>query len=174
MQEVFFNTTTSRAFPALCGDNPRVLILGTFPSPASRQKGEYYGNPRNQFWRLVFGAVGEPFDNPGYDEKKAVLFANGIALSDVISECIADGALDSSLREPVYNAELPRFIADAKIPRVLFNGNNAYLFYRRGIGEIPRLVLPSSSPANATMRFDEKLRIWRESLSCYSSHDMLL
>lgn len=152
------------AFPPLCGDNPHTIILGTFPSPLSRDKGEYYGNPRNQFWRLIFGAFDVSFDNPGYDMKKAVLFENRIALYDVIAECEPDGALDSGIRNPVYRTKLPDFIAAKKISNVFFNGNNAYRFYRRGIGEIERRILPSSSPANAGMRFDEKLRLWREGL----------
>ncbi|MDR1000386.1 MAG: DNA-deoxyinosine glycosylase [Clostridiales bacterium] len=155
-----------RAFPPLYGDKPRLLILGTFPSPLSRQKGEYYGNPRNQFWRLIFGVFDEPFDNPDYDTKKAILFRNGIALCDVIIECMANGALDSGIRNPVYRTELSKFIAAKGISRVFFNGNNAYLFYRRGIGEIERRVLPSGSPAYAGMRFEEKLRLWRERLQC--------
>jgi hypoxanthine-DNA glycosylase len=156
--------TVCRAFPPLCGNNPRTLILGTFPSPLSREKGEYYGNPRNQFWRLIFGALDVTFDNPDYDMKKAVIFANGIVLCDVIAECEPDGALDSGIRNPVYKTDLPDYIAEMGISKVFFNGNNAYQFYRRGIGEIERRVLPSSSPANARMRFDEKLRLWRESL----------
>jgi len=153
-----------QAFPPLCGDSPRILILGTFPSPLSRDKREYYGNPRNQFWRLLFGVFDNTFNNPGYEDKKAVLFKNGIALCDVISECEADGALDSGIRNPVYRAGLPAFITERKIHRVFFNGNNAYLFYCRGIGKIEKNVLPSSSPANARMPFEEKLRLWREGL----------
>ena len=152
------------AFPPLCGDNPRTFILGTFPSPISREKGEYYGNPRNQFWRLIFGVFDVPFDNPDYDMKKAVLFTNGIALCDVIAECEPDGALDSGIRNPVYRTEVPEYIDGMGISKVVFNGNNAYQFYRRGIGEIERRVLLSSSPANVGMRFDEKLQLWREGL----------
>ena len=158
------DSTVCRAFPPLFGDNPRILILGTFPSPLSREKGEYYGNPRNQFWRLIFGVFGEPFDNPDYQKKKAVLAKNGIALCDVILECEPIGALDSGIRNPMYRSELPGFISEHEISNVLFNGNNAYLSYRRGIGDTDRRVLPSSSPANARMKFEEKLQHWREML----------
>ncbi|MCL1792576.1 MAG: DNA-deoxyinosine glycosylase [Oscillospiraceae bacterium] len=159
-----YNKMSVYAFPPLCGENPHIIILGTFPSPLSREKDEYYGNPRNQFWRLIFGVFDVTFDNPDYDTKKAVLFASGIALCDVIAECEPDGALDSGIRNPVYRTKVPEFIAGMRISKVFFNGNNAYQFYRRGIGEIERLVLPSSSPANARMRFDEKLGRWREEL----------
>lgn len=159
-----------RANPPICGENPRLLILGTFPSPLSREKREYYGNPRNQFWRILFGVFGEPFDNPDYERKKALLIQNKIALWDVIAECEAEGALDSAIRNPVYNTNLPGFIIEHGIEKVFFNGNNAYLFFRRGIGIAPKNILPSTSPAHAGMRFEEKLQRWRKGLgvSIYS------
>ena len=155
----------SQAFPPLHGGSPQILILGTFPSPLSRERGEYYCNPRNQFWRLLFGVFDIPFDRPDYAQKKTVLLANGVALWDVISECEPEGALDSGIRNPVYNTGLPDFITARGIHKVLFNGNNAYEFYRRNIGAIERRVLPSSSPANARMSFEEKLRLWRDAIS---------
>ena len=153
-----------RANPPICEGTPGILILGTFPSPLSREKREYYGNPRNQFWRILFAVFGVTFDGPGYQQKKAVLTANGLALWDVIAECEADGALDSGIRNPVYNTTLPGFIEANGIRKVFFNGNNAYLFYKRGVGPAERRVLPSTSPANAGTRFEEKLRLWREGL----------
>lgn len=150
-----------RAFPPLCGDKPRVLILGTFPSPISREKGEYYGNPRNQFWRIVFKVFEVSFDEPDYNLKKALLMAGGIALWDVITTCEVSGALDSAISNPVFNTELPDFIECNGIRKIFFNGNNAYTFYRRGIGMIDRNIPPSTSPAYAAMRFEEKLRLWR-------------
>jgi len=149
----------------LYGESPQVLILGTFPSPLSREKGEYYGNPRNQFWRIISSVFGEQCGNDDYGRKKALLYANGIAVWDVIARCEADGALDSSIRNPVFNTDLPSFIEEHSIGKVFFNGNNAYLFYKRNIGNIEKNVLPSTSPANAGMRFDEKLSRWREGLT---------
>ena len=154
----------SQAFPPLYGDNPQILILGTFPSPLSRERGEYYGNPRNQFWRLLFGVFDVLFDRPDYEQKKAVLFANGVAIWDVISECEPEGALDTGIRNSVYNTRLPEFITEHGIGKVLFNGNNAYEFYRRNIGTIERRVLPSSSPANARLSFEKKLGLWRNAI----------
>jgi hypoxanthine-DNA glycosylase len=149
-------------FPPLCGENPRILILGTFPSPLSREKGEYYGNPRNQFWKIIYKIFDTPYSNIEYEQKKALLFANGVAVWDVIAECEAEGALDSTISNPVYNMGLPEFIAARDIKRVFFNGNNAYTFYKRGIGSIEKNVLPSTSPANAGMRFEDKVELWRE------------
>ena len=153
------------AFPPLYAAHPRILILGTFPSPLSREKGEYYGNPKNQFWRIIFDAFNLPFEKPAYDAKKKALFQNGVALWDVIKSCEIEGALDTAIRNPVYNIELPAFIEANKIPVVLFNGGNAYTFYKRGIGNIENRILPSTSPANARLRYEEKLRLWSEALT---------
>ena len=149
-----------RFFPPLIHGAARVLILGTFPSPISRERSEYYANPQNKFWNIVFDIFGEPFDNPDYDYKKRVLFDNGLALWDVIQSCEITGALDSAIKNPVYNTELPNFIESKGITLVLFNGANAYGFYRRGIGDVPKNILPSTSPANARMNYDEKLAAW--------------
>ena len=82
---------------------------------------------------------------------------------DVIAKCEADGALDSTIRNPVYN-DIPAFVSENGISRVLFNGNNAFLFYMRGIGCIDKNVLPSTSPAYAGMNIDRKVLLWSEAL----------
>ncbi len=152
------------AFDPIVPEAPRWLILGTFPSPVSRQKGEYYGHPRNQFWPLLFRVFGVAHDAPDYELKRRALIQNDVALWDVLSACEPDGALDTSIRNPVVNAALPSFVAKHAIERICFNGQNAYTFYRRCFGDTPHRILPSSSPANARMRFEEKAERWRSAL----------
>lgn len=152
------------AFPPLAGGNPRVLILGTFPSPLSREFGQYYGNPKNQFWRIMFDIFDKPFESPSYKEKKNLLIENNIALWDTLISCEVEGALDSNIRNPVYNVSIPEFVARHNVSSVIFNGGNAYTFYKRGIGKIDRNVLPSTSPANARMSYQDKLDTWRNGI----------
>ena len=38
--------------PLLC-EEPKILILGTFPSENSLEKKEYYSNPSNRFWKVI-------------------------------------------------------------------------------------------------------------------------
>ena len=149
--------------PLICG-SPKILILGTFPSPISRGKGEYYGNPQNKFWRIIFDVFKVRFDNPSYDEKKQVLYNNNLALWDVIESCEITGALDKDIKNPVYNQILPYFIEANKIQTVVFNGQKAYEFYRRRIGTIEKNILPSTSPANSRLSYDEKLSAWAKAL----------
>ena len=157
------NSPVHNGLAPLYGEMTRVLILGTFPSPLSREKGEYYGNPRNQFWRIMFGIFDTPYSDD-YGQKKALLYRNGVAVWDVIAQCEASGAPDSTIKNPIYNVSLPEFILSHGIKKVFFNGNNAYVFFKRGIGGIEKTVLPSTSPAYAAMRFEEKLRLWREAM----------
>ena len=80
----------------------RVLVLGTMPSPKSREIGFYYGHPQNRFWK-VMGAL---FDEPeplGIEGRAAFLYAHGIALWDVLSSCAIVGASDASIVDPVAN-----------------------------------------------------------------------
>ena len=80
----------------------RILILGSFPSEASRKQGFYYGHPRNRFWRVISGVLG--CETPEtVDEKKRMLLSHGIALWDVIGSCTVSGSADSSIRDVVPN-----------------------------------------------------------------------
>lgn len=153
------------ANPMICGDEPRLLILGTFPSAESRLRREYYGNPRNQFWRIIFDVFGVPFHAPDYKAKKRVLIENRVALWDTVASCETDGSLDSAIQNPVYNTGIPEFVRENGIELLLFNGGNAFTFYQRGNGKPgAHVVLPSTSPANARMRYGEKLERWERAL----------
>ena len=37
----------------------RALILGTWPSPKSREMAFYYGHPQNRFWPMMAALTGE-------------------------------------------------------------------------------------------------------------------
>lgn len=58
--------------PLICSE-PRILILGSLPSDMSIASQEYYGNPRNLFWRVIAGITGEsvpvPIPEYSYDRK---------------------------------------------------------------------------------------------------------
>ena len=76
-------THVGPGLPPLYGAQAKALILGSFPSPKSREQGFFYGHPQNRFWKVIANA----FDTPtpqNIEEKKALLLSNGIALWDVI------------------------------------------------------------------------------------------
>ena len=53
-------TTVTHEIQPVLDSRSRVLLLGTMPSPASREQGFYYGLPQNRFWRIL-AAI---FDGP--------------------------------------------------------------------------------------------------------------
>ncbi|MFP9115699.1 DNA-deoxyinosine glycosylase [Flavobacterium sp. RHBU_3] len=140
-----------------------VLILGTMPGEKSLQLQEYYGNRGNQFWRLMFSVFGEALiDN--YDEKISFLNRHHIALWDVLAYCERQGSLDSNIKNEVANDFKAFYTEYPRIKFVLFSSKNAEKYYDKFVGKKPELTyytLPSPSGANATMRFEEKLEIWR-------------
>ena len=78
-------------FGAFFDENSKVLILGTIPSPKSREQGFYYGHPRNRFWMVLADILKEDLPKT-IDEKKDMLKKNGIALWDVLESCEIKGA----------------------------------------------------------------------------------
>ena len=58
--------TVLHTIPPVYDQNSRVLILGTMPSPKSRETGFYYGHPRNRFWP-VLAAVLEGYSATGIE-----------------------------------------------------------------------------------------------------------
>jgi hypoxanthine-DNA glycosylase len=143
------------------GTSPRILILGSFPSRLSLAHAEYYGNPKNQFWKIMAAIF--PLDpSLPYPERVQQLTACGVALWDVVATCSRQGSADARITEPVFN-DIPKFLTDhTGVRLVALNGSRAAGFYRRvdtGIG-VRYIVLPSTSPANAGTPFEEKVRRW--------------
>ena len=133
-------------------EHSRVLILGTMPSPKSREQGFYYMHPQNRFWRVLSVVLGEELEGDA-DKKKAVLLKRGIALWDVLSSCDIKGAADSSIKNEQPN-DLASIFDKACIKRVYTTGKTAQKLYKKYIdGEC--IALPSPSPANCAVHFEE-------------------
>ena len=165
------NETAALAGLAPIGDrHARVLILGSFPGEASLVAAAYYGHPRNHFWRLIGGVIGEPLHAYDYARRIERLLARGIALWDVIARCERVGSLDSAIRAEVPN-DLGGLLRSAPgIKTIAFNGGKA-ASYRKRVATIPEaarctlVALPSSSPANATHSVAVKQAAWNAALS---------
>ncbi len=154
------------AFPPVCREDARVLILGSMPSVASLQEGFYYGHPRNAFWRILAEVFNAPLPSD-IESKKALLTGNRIALWDALNACQREGSLDSAIREPELNDFGALFTRCPCIEKVLFNGGTAHrLFMKRGAGFLTGrrwAVMPSTSPAY-TLSYERKLALWRQAL----------
>ena len=142
------NTLDPIIFP-----DSRVLLLGSMPSPKSREIGFYFGNPQNRFWRVVATLYGEkPLQS--ISEKIDFCKRHHLALCDVLKACDIKGASDASIANPVPH-NIGALIQDCSIFTL---GGTATKFYKRYTEQqtgIPARQLPSTSPANARMSVDD-------------------
>ena len=152
---------TSRGLPPVTGPEPRILILGSFPSVLSLARGEYYGNPKNRFWTVMEELFAIPAALP-YPERTQRLTQEKVALWDVVRGCTREGSADSRIRNPVPN-DIAGFVrTHPSLRLIVLNGSTAGHLYHRltETPAIPSVTLPSTSPANAAMPFAEKVRQW--------------
>ena len=130
----------------------RVLILGTMPSPKSREVQFYYGHPQNRFWPMLAAVTGEPVpDWADIEAKKRIILRHGLAVWDTIGACDIRGASDASIRNAVPN-DVAALIRQLGVQAVFCNGaasGRIYAKYAEPLTHLPAVVLPSTSPANA-------------------------
>ena len=146
----------THAFDPVFDFESRILILGTMPSPKSRELGFYYSHPRNRFWPVLAKIFGEEIPKTP-EEKKNFCLRNKIALWDVLKECDIEGASDSSIKNAVPN-DISVILNSAKIKAIFTTGATASKLYKEFIEpetKIPAIALPSTSPANAKIKFEE-------------------
>jgi hypoxanthine-DNA glycosylase len=152
-------------WPPFYDNRSRVLILGTFPSPRSRETGFYYGHPQNIFWKTVAAVLelAEPLRD--VQSRRAFLLETHIALWDVLRACDIEGASDASIRNPLPNSFSP-LINDSAICAIFTTGKTATGLFNRLCAEeagLETVYLPSTSPANrAAQAKPEFMQQWTQ------------
>lgn len=148
--------------PPVADRHTQILILGSFPGTASLAAQQYYGHPRNQFWRLLSAVLDDDLVGLAYAGRLQRLLAHRIGLWDVIADCERSGSLDSAIRNPRHNDFTALKRQCPRLARICFNGKTSGKF-APGFAQsgFQTQVLPSSSPANAQFSFPEKLAAWR-------------
>lgn len=158
-------TTVTHEIQPVFDSRSRVLLLGTMPSPASREQGFYYGRPQNRFWRVIAAIFDEPVPRT-IEEKRDMLLRHHIALWDVLASCEIEGASDASIRDAQPN-DLARIFDAADIRAVFATGTKAGELYRKLIEPtlgVPCTTLPSTSPANAKMKLADLVGAYAKAL----------
>ena len=166
------------SFDPVYNEHSRALILGTWPSPKSREQGFFYGHKQNRFWPMMADLLGEALPSR-YEEKLAMLLDHHIALWDSIGQCEREGSLDSAIREERGNDFTALLQAYPAIRAICFNGGKSAQAFRRHNKALMRrpdiafYAMPSTSPANARWRLPMLEETWRKALTeagilCYT------
>jgi len=163
------NMNSINSFPPLCNANAKVLILGSIPGEASLAAYEYYAHPRNVFWPIMSQLFGVSLALD-YQQRCKQLVLYNIALWDVLARCQRKGSLDSNIinNSIVTNNFNDFFNIQNKVTAVFFNGAKSEKEYVKQV--IPHLKkqhahiqyqrLPSTSPAMASISFEQKTTHW--------------
>jgi hypoxanthine-DNA glycosylase len=157
----------SHPFPPLLDKHTRVLFLGSFPSIASFEHSFYYAHSRNAFWPIMEAIFN--VNLPDNEAKTAFCLTHHIGLWDVIGSCERENSSDSNLKGVVPN-DFKKLLETYPNIRVIgFTGKKAFDLFQKYFKElnIERVLLPSTSPAHAAMKKEEKMKLYQEFLAKY-------
>lgn len=154
--------TVTHNIPPLYDAESRVLLLGSIPSPKSREAGFFYGHPQNRFWRVLAAVLGEDVPQT-IAEKRAMCLRHHVALWDTLAQCDIAGASDTSIKNAVPN-DIGLLLRGSKIERIFATGGKSAELYRKliePVTHLPITQLPSTSPANAAWPLERLIEAYR-------------
>ena len=155
-------TRVTHKFPVLYDRESRVLLLGSIPSPKSREMAFYYGHPQNRFWKVMATVLGESVPET-IAQKKAMLKKHHVALWDVLDSCTIVGASDTSIEDPVVN-NIKELVKKSKVTRIFCTGATAHKLYQKLCAKdvgIDAIKLPSTSPANCAVSLEKLIEAYK-------------
>lgn len=157
---------TPSAVPDVLAPRLAVVFCGINPGRASAAAGAAFANPRNDFWRLLHAAGFTPRVLEPAEQHDLLAF--GIGLTNAARRTTRGS---SDLRAADFadaRERLERLAADVAPRAIAFVGKSAYQgvfrerpehgLQERRLGDTALFVLPSTSPANAAVSWDERLR----------------
>ena len=157
------------AVPDVLAPGLRVVFCGINPGRASAAAGAHFANPRNDFWRLLADAGFTPRLLAAAEQLRLLDYGYGLTNA---ARRTTRGSSELRRADFAGTAERLAGIADELRPLVIaFVGKAAYEgTYRerpalglqeRRLSDTLLFVLPSTSPANAAVPYDERLRWFR-------------
>jgi TDG/mug DNA glycosylase family protein len=157
------------AVPDVLGPDVRVVFCGINPGRVSAAAGAAFANPRNDFWRLLHAAGFTPRVLAPQEQHELLSYRLG--LTNAVRRSTR-GSGDLRRADYAGAAERLEEIARSLRPRAIgFVGKTAYTgtfgercehgLQERHLGETALFVLPSTSPANAAVPWEERLRWFR-------------
>lgn len=161
-----------QSFPPIVNPTASILILGSMPGKESLRAGQYYAHRRNAFWPIM-GELTGALPTLSYKARIQKMKSAGIALWDVLASCTRHSSMDADIEADSICANdfASFFQKHPDITHVFFNGSMAEKFFHKHVQALlePLLEnrplhyrrLPSTSPANASMRYEQKLNAWQ-------------
>jgi TDG/mug DNA glycosylase family protein len=152
--------------PDILGPGLRCVFCGINPGRRASAAGHHFANPRNDFWRLLADAGLTPRQLDPSEQWD--LLELGYGLTNAAYRTTR-GSSDLRRGDFAGSAErLERLAAELEPGTIAFVGKSSYQgafglprselgLQERTLGATTLFVLPSTSPANAAVRYDERL-----------------
>jgi hypoxanthine-DNA glycosylase len=163
-------TEFSTGFPPIAAPQAHTLILGSMPGVKSLKQQQYYAHPRNAFWPIMAKLL-KLDSQADYSSRCTQITNKGIAVWDVLQQCQRQGSLDQDIKkESMVHNDFALFLTEhEQITRIFFNGGTAEQLFQRYVfktlpaskQDLSMIRLPSTSPAHASMTFEQKLEQWK-------------
>lgn len=150
----------SHPFDPILDQNTRLLFLGSFPSIASFEQAFYYAHPRNAFWPIIESIFNVSLESN--IDKKIFCLEKGIGLWDVISSCERSNSSDTNLTNCIPNDFSALFKQYPNLQAIGFTGKKSFELFQKYFGDlkIEKVLLPSTSPAYAAMKIEQKKKYY--------------
>lgn len=147
----------------------RVVFCGINPGRVSAAAGAHFANPRNDFWRLLHAGGFTPRLVDPSDQHDVLRYGIGITNAAYRT---TRGSSDLRKADFAGSAERLERLARELRPRAIgfvgkeayrgpFGGRPAHGLQEHRLGDTLLFVLPSTSPANAAVPWDARLRWFR-------------
>ena len=159
----FAGAAARSAVPDVLGPNLRVVFCGINPGRVSAAAQAHFANPRNDFWRLLHAAgfTARLYEPAEQFEllKQGIGATNAAARTTPGSGDLRRGDFDPRHIERIAHELKPAWIAfvGKEAYRGVFNERPELGVQERVLGATKLFVLPSTSPANAAVPWDERL-----------------
>ncbi len=154
------------AVPDVLAPGVRVVFCGINPGDASARAAAHFANPRNDFWRLLHAAGFTPRLFEPREQRE--LLALGIGLTNAARRTTRGSGDLRAADFAGARERLERLAVELRPLALAFVGKAAYqgVFRERpehgrqarSLGDTALFVLPSTSPANAAVPWEERLR----------------
>lgn len=155
------NEDSVASFPPFASEDSEILILGTMPGLVSLETGEYYAKSGNIFWRIIQELYHQDKPFCSYEDKLSCLKSNHIALWDTLKSASRTGSLDKDITGECLN-DIDEFLrCHSNIKKIVFNGKKPSTYYHPSI---PYSIALSTSPANNSFSYVERLQSWEKAL----------
>lgn len=149
-------------FDPITHPDDRILILGSMPSVESLKQSSYYANKTNRFWKMLEVIFDQKADT--IKQRLLLLEQNQIALWDVCHSCLRKTSADADIRDVMPNDIEQLLKEHDSIQKVICNGKTSAAFMKKFYKDIPVVVCPSTSAANARYRLNDLVEIYGKEL----------